>query len=128
MQRLWIQKFERETLKTLQPTLKVGDHVRMAGPRRVFARGYHERWAREVFVVTKVETDAVSITYRVKDLIDEQISRRFYAEELQLIEYGHNATFKIEKVLRTRRRRGQHEIYVKWLGYPEMFNCWIPKT
>ena len=55
MQRLWIQKFERETPKTLQPTLKVGDHVRMVGPRRVFARGYHERWTREVFVVTKVE-------------------------------------------------------------------------
>ena len=49
VQRLWIQKFERETPKTLQPTLKVGDHVRMVGPRRVFARGYHERWTREVY-------------------------------------------------------------------------------
>ena len=27
----------------------------MVGPRRVFAREYHERWTREVFVVTKVE-------------------------------------------------------------------------
>ena len=43
----------------------------MVGPRRVFARGYHERWTREVFVVTKVETDAVLIMYRVKDLLDE---------------------------------------------------------
>ena len=64
MQRLRIQKDERETLKTLLPTL-------MVGPRRVFVRGYHERWTREVFVVTKVETDAVPITYRVKDLLDE---------------------------------------------------------
>ena len=55
MQRLWRQKFERETPKTLQPTLKVGDHVRMVGPRRVFAHEYHERWTRELFVVTKFE-------------------------------------------------------------------------
>ena len=128
MQRLWIQKFERETPKMLHSALKVGDHVRMVGPRRVFARGYHERWTREVFVVTKVETDATLITYRVKDLMDEEISGRFYAEELQLIEYDPNATFKIEKVLKTRRRRGQPEIFVKWLGYPEKFNSWIPKT
>ena len=77
VQRLWIQKFERETPKTLQPTLKVGDHVRMVGPRRVFARGYHERWTREVVVVTKVETDAVPITYRVKDWMEEELGRRF---------------------------------------------------
>ena len=51
--------------------------------------------------MTKVETDAVPITYRVKDLMDEEISGRFYAEELQLIEYIPDATFEIEKVLRT---------------------------
>ena len=34
------------TRKTLRSTLKVGDHVRMVGPRRVFACGYHERWTR----------------------------------------------------------------------------------
>ena len=127
-QRLWIQKFERETPKTLQPTLKVGDHVCMVGPRRVFARGYYERWTREVFVVTKGETDDAPITYRVKDLMDEEISGRFYAEELQLIEYDPDATFKIEEVLRTRRRQGQPKKFVKWLGYPEKFNSLIPKT
>ena len=127
VQRLWIKRFERETPKTLQPKFKVGDHVRMVGPRRVFARGYHERWTREVFVVTKVHSDAVPITYRVKDLMDEEIDGRFYAEELQLIKYDPDATFKIEKVLRTRRRRGRPEIYVKWLGYPDKFNSWIPK-
>ena len=72
---------------------------------------YHERWTREVFVVTKVEADAVPVTYRVKDLMDEEISRRFYAEELQLIENDPNDTFKIERVLRTRRRQGQPVVW-----------------
>ena len=88
----------------------------MFGPRRVLARGYHERWTREVFVVTKVETRTVPVTYRVKDLMYEAFSGRFYAKELQLIKYDPDATFKIEKVLRTRRRQGQPEIFVKWLS------------
>ena len=80
--------------------------------KRVFARGYHEKWTREVFVVTKVETGAVPVTYQVKDLMVESISGRFYAEEWQLITHNPDATFIVEKVLRTRRRRGQPEIFV----------------
>ena len=52
----------------------------------------------------------------------------FYAEELRLIEYDPDATFKIEEVLRTRRRQGQPKKFVKWLGYPEKLNSLIPKT
>ena len=70
VQRLWIQKFERDTPKTAQSTLKVGDHVRMVGPRRVLGRGYHERWTREVFVITKDEAGAVPVTYKVTDLME----------------------------------------------------------
>ena len=33
--------------------------------------------------------------------------------------------FEIEKVIKTRRRRGVREVFVKWLGYPDKFNQWI---
>ena len=56
----------------MQPTIKVGDHVRIEGPRKVFVRRYHERWTMEVFVVTKVETDAVPVMNHVKDLMNEE--------------------------------------------------------
>ena len=59
----------------------------------------------EVFVVTKVETDAVPVMNHVKDLMNEEKSGRFYLEELKLIEYNPISTFKIEKVLRTRCHR-----------------------
>ena len=62
------------------------------------------------------------------DLMDEDISGRFYGEELQLIKYDPDDNIKIEKVLNTRQCRGQSEILVKWLGYPEKFNSWIRKT
>ena len=49
----------------------------MFRPRRVFTRSHHERWTREVFVITRVDTCAAPVTYRVKDLIDVEISGRF---------------------------------------------------
>ena len=57
-----------------------------------------------------MDIDAIEATYRVKDLVDEDISGRFYAKELQLIKYDPDDTFKIERVIRTRRNRGQPEI------------------
>ena len=56
-------------------------------------------------MVTKVEVGAVPVTYRVEDLMDEEISGRFYAEDLQLIKY--DATFKIDKV-----QEGQGDVEV----------------
>ena len=63
----------------------LGDHVRLVRNRSVFARGYDEKWTREVFVVSKVFDGTDPVTYRVVDLADEPIGGRFYAEELQRI-------------------------------------------
>ena len=38
-------------------------------------------------------------------------------------------TYRIETVLRHRTRKGGvKEIYVKWKGYTEKFNQWIPEA
>ena len=121
----WIEKYERDTPKPINPVFKVGDHVRLAAARRTFMRGYHEQWTREVFVVSDVDTSSSPITYRVKDLLGESVKGRFYASELQLITYDADAPFQVEKIIRTRKRQGKTEMFVKWLGYPEKFNSWI---
>ena len=61
------------------------------------------------------------VTYTMKDLTDEQTKGMFYEHELQLIAKEDNV-YDVEKVLRTRRRNGKVEYYVKWKGYPDMFN------
>ena len=35
-----------------------------------------------------------------------------------------NNVYDVEKILRTRRRNGKVEYYVKWKGYPDKFNSW----
>ena len=61
------------------------------------------------------------MTYAIKDLVDEQIKGRFYEPELQLIVKKDNV-YDVEKLLRTRRRNGKVEYYIKWKGYPDKFN------
>jgi len=99
---------------------KVNDSVRISGAKRAFAKGYRDKWSEEVFKVWRVY-DTRPITYGLTDYLGEKIKGKFYAEELQKVV---KEVFRIEKVLRTRKRAGKTEYYVKWLGYPEKFNSW----
>jgi hypothetical protein len=33
--------------------------------------------------------------------------------------------YEVEKVLKTRKRNGTVEFYVKWKGYPTSFSSWV---
>jgi len=33
--------------------------------------------------------------------------------------------YEIEQVIKTRKRGGKVEYFVKWKGYPEKFNSWV---
>jgi hypothetical protein len=103
------------------PKYNVGDTVRISGAKRVFAKGYRDKWSEEIFKVCHVYvTDPV--TYGLTDYTGERIKGKFYAEELQKVV---KEVFRIEKVLKTRVRSGRTEYYVKWLGYFDKFNSWV---
>ena len=61
-------------------------------------------------------------TYGLTDYEGEKIRGKFYAEELQKVVKD---IFRIEKVLKTRKRLGKTEYFVSWLGYPAKFNSWV---
>ena len=88
------------------PKFKVGDHVRIS--------------SKEVFVIKKVK-NTVPWTYVINDLNGEEITRTFYAKELQKT---NQEEFRIEKVI---RRKGD-KLHVKWKEYNNSFNSWIDKA
>ena len=117
----------RRKLFHLQPQktkwkFKVDQQVRISKRRQVFEKGYVASWSEEIFIVTD-RFPTTPVTYAIKDLAKEQIKGRFYEPELQLIVKEDNV-YDVEKVLKTRRRNGKVEYYVKWKGYPNKFNSW----
>ena len=75
-------------------------------------------WTEEVFQVSLVK-HTNPITYSLEDLRGEPIKDSFYEQELQATD---QQIFHIERVL---RRQGQRA-YVKWWGYSNAFNLWVP--
>ena len=53
-------------------SFRVGDSVRIAMTRGPFEKGYTGQWSEGLFVVSE-KLCTIPITYRVKDLVDEQI-------------------------------------------------------
>lgn len=103
------------------PKFTVGDHVRITKfKRKVFDKGFTPNWTEEIFVVDKVQYSN-PITYKLKDLLGEEIKGSFYEKEMLRAKQD---VFRIEKVI----RRSKGKAFVKWSGYPEKFNLWIDES
>src|SRR3989454_2894268 len=119
-------ELRRRLYSKAKPPLKwkfvIGDTVRIKQSKRTFKKGYLPSWTEEIFTIdSRYPSDPP--TYKLKDYDDETIKGKFYAEELQKISKT-DETFKVERVLKTRSRRGRTEYLVKWSGYPDKFNSW----
>ena len=101
------------------PKFKVGDHVRIAKYKNIFAKGYTPNWSEEVFVIKEIK-NTVPRTYAINDLNSDEVIGTFYENELQKT---NQQEFRIEKVM---KKKGD-ELYAKWKGYDNSFNSWIDK-
>ena len=102
--------------------LKNGDRVRISRWKAVFEKGYLPNWSEQLYIVDKVQK-TIPVTYKLKDLLGEEIEGSFYEEELQK---SHQEDFRVEKVIKKKKINGVDHALVKWSGYNEKFNQWIP--
>ena len=104
-----------------KPKFKVGDRVRISKyKRKTFDKGYTPNWTEEIFTVDKIQYSN-PITYKLKDLNNEEMQGSFYEPELLKAKQG---VFRIDKVIRRDYKKKQ--ALVKWKGYSDDFNTWIP--
>ena len=102
---------------------KVGDRVRIVKKNNTFEKGFTPNWTEELFTISTVKRTQ-PITYTLADTKGESIQGTFYEQELQKTK---QEIYRIEKVVKKRRRNdGTQEVYVKWKGYSNDFNSWIP--
>ena len=65
-----------------KPKFEIADKVRISKyKRKVFDKGYTPNWTEEIFLVNKIQSTNL-ITYRLKDLNNEEIQGSFYEPEL----------------------------------------------
>ena len=125
---LW-QSGDRLTMKKKEK-FKPGDYVRLSKIHdETFKKGYKGHWTEEIFQVDKIKNSSPFVTYGIKDLNGKEIMGSYYTEELQKIPEldFRQQHWKIEKVLRDRTTKaGRKEYFVKWQGYDESFNEWVP--
>jgi hypothetical protein len=115
-------------ITSLQTKVKfaVGDTVRIEKERTKFARGYHERFTRELFEVVSVNRRMPIPTYKLKSLnTDEIIGGAFYNNELQKVS---GDIYRVEKVLKKRTQHGVKQLFVKWMDFDSSHNSWIKES
>lgn len=109
--------------KKKTPKFKIGQTVRISLEKKVFDRGYHPKFTEEVFRIKKVLTNLPQPRYIVETTDGkETIKGTFYENEMTL---ANHSTFKIERIVKTRRIRGREQFFVKWVGYPDSRNSWV---
>lgn len=114
-----------ENVNTKPFIFQKGDTVRVSKHKLNFEKGYLPNWSEEIFIITEcVRRDPP--VYRIRDLLNEPITGTFYAEELQKVRAKQEYT--IEKILKKRTNKGATEYFIKYRGYPQKFNQWIPAS
>jgi len=69
-----------------KPKFNVGDWVRIYSYKIKFDKGSKPNWTKEIFIVSDINNTS-PITYKLKDLNDEDIIGSIYSQELQLTEF-----------------------------------------
>ena len=105
--------------KLKKPFFKIGDKVRISKYREIFDKSYKGNWSEELFIIKEIQP-TIPITYKIKDLLGEDIEGSFYEQELQMAD---QKIFRIEKVLKKDYKN--RKMFVKWKGYPIKFNSWV---
>jgi hypothetical protein len=109
-------------IKKGKAPFKVGDKVRISRTKTIFEKGYLPNWSEELYVIDQVQK-TTPVTYKLKDTLGELIEGSFYHQELQK---SKQEVYRVEKVIRKKKIDGVEHALVKWSGYNEKHNQWLP--
>ena len=122
------KKNSSRKLYTKRYKFKLGDKVKISYIKKKFDREYSERWSGEIFTIVERKMNQKVPMYKLKDYNNEVIESYFYEPELQMAYIDSDVIYKIEKILQKRKRNRISEVLVKWKGWPDKFNSWIPES
>lgn len=137
------------TLEEHDKGMNGAPRVRISRVKGEFEKGYMPNWSEEHFQIAEPmpvpyiqgpDNKLIPLerqVYKLKDSGGEEIHGIWYPEEIQKI--GKNR-FLVERIIRRRTTPGkasdtggaadtkQREALVKWQGWPNKFNTWVPES
>lgn len=123
--------YKNDKLKQLnKPTdgiskqLTTGATVRKTYELNSFDKGYYPNWTDQNYKIVETIHKNQKPLYVIENFRGDREKRRFYPEELQKIHT--NTEYRIEKIIRKRKTGNITQFLVKWIGYPDSENSWIP--
>ena len=125
---LYLKEYNTRMPNVQDFKFNINDRVKISYLRTTFERAYQEKWSPEIFtVIERFEREGIH-SYYIKDWNNEQISGRFYENELQKVYVDENTTYKIDQIIRKRTRKGNREVLVRWVGYSSKFDSWVKES
>ena len=122
--------YKKATGPRKQPKFKIGDWVRISAFKSKFHKSYKMNFKPDIYVIYEIRTKMPIPMYKLKSLDKgEPIIGTWYESQLQKVSKDvEGAEFKIERIVKTRKRKGEEKEYlIKWMYYPESENTWEPE-
>ena len=110
---------------------KQGDFVKIIKHKGPFTKGYAKTATQEYFKIYAIDRRLSKDRYYLKDIMGDKLIGSFYEEYLVGFTPSDDEFYKIDpnfKDFKKKNIRGKPHIYVKWLGWPNKFNQWVPMS
>ena len=83
--RIWKRLYPNANEVPKCEMIKIGDRVRIAIEKSMFAKGYHQNWSEEIYTVQRIERSMGVCLYILKNNDGEELQRKYYIPELNFV-------------------------------------------
>lgn len=118
----------QKTYEKKKNLIQKGDFVYADFGPTAFEKGFDSP-NYQIYEVAQVDAGKTPPLFKLIDLAGAKVPGNFYPQQLTKTKAPTpRTTFRIEKVLKTRKRKGKKEVLVKYLHYPAKFNQWLVES